>query len=46
VASPLLKFVRDLFEIEIEILRGETSLIILADYRLEWNPEFSKSRAA
>jgi hypothetical protein len=45
VASPLLKFVRDLFEIEIEILRGESSLIILADYKLEWNPEFANTRA-
>jgi hypothetical protein len=39
--TPLLKFTNDLFEIETEILRSQNYLIIFADYKVEWNPEFS-----
>ena len=41
VATPLLKFTHDLFEIETEILRDESSMIVFADYKIEWNPEYS-----
>ena len=42
VANPLLKYVHDLFDIENEILgSNQKNMIILADYKIEWNPEFS-----
>ena len=44
VANPLLKFVHDLFDIETEILRDSNSMIIFADYKIEWNPEFSNKK--
>ena len=45
VANPLLNFVHDLFDIETEFLREDSnSMIIFADYKIEWNPEFSNKK--
>ena len=44
VSSPFIKFTKDLFEFEVEILRNEKDLLIFADYRVEWNPEYSNSK--
>jgi hypothetical protein len=44
VSSPFLKFTTDLFDFENEILRGNESLLFFADYKIEWNPEFSNQK--
>ena len=42
IFNPILKFISDLFEIDTEILNNE--VIIFADYKIEWNPEFSSKK--
>lgn len=45
IINPLLKFIKDLFEIEVDILQHrDGKFIVFADYKIEWNPEFSNSK--
>ena len=42
IYNPILKFISDLFDIDQEIFKND--VIIFADYKIEWNPEFSSKK--